>query len=144
VTIQEAHPDLVTLRDTVNRNWSMALQSYREAIDLYRRVLAISSGRRARVSSRPTTPPAILISPRAAQAPRGQPLSFKCLTPREYEVLQLITLGFTNQQIAERLVLSKGTVANHVAHILTKLALANRTQVAALALRPPGLSTTPN
>jgi DNA-binding NarL/FixJ family response regulator len=51
----------------------------------------------------------------------------------------LIARGYTNQQIAETLVLTRGTVANHVAHILGKVGVTNRTQVAARVLKivPP-------
>jgi DNA-binding NarL/FixJ family response regulator len=52
------------------------------------------------------------------------------LTRRELEVAQLVGRGLTNREIAERLVLSERTVQNHVQHILTKLGLANRSQVA--------------
>jgi DNA-binding NarL/FixJ family response regulator len=38
--------------------------------------------------------------------------------------------GFTNREIAERLVLSERTAQNHVQHILSKLALSNRSQIA--------------
>lgn len=46
-----------------------------------------------------------------------------------------MTFGYTNRQIAAKLVLTHSTVANHVAHILAKLGAANRTQVAALVSR---------
>ena len=52
------------------------------------------------------------------------------LSPREWQVARLVARGYTNQQIATDLVLTPGTVANHVAHILTKLDLQSRTQVA--------------
>jgi DNA-binding NarL/FixJ family response regulator len=52
------------------------------------------------------------------------------LSPREWQVARLVAHGYTNQQIATELVLTPGTVANHVAHILTKLDLQSRTQVA--------------
>jgi DNA-binding CsgD family transcriptional regulator len=52
------------------------------------------------------------------------------LTRRELEVAELVGRGLTNRQIAERLVLSERTAQNHVQHILTKLGLANRSQVA--------------
>jgi DNA-binding CsgD family transcriptional regulator len=55
------------------------------------------------------------------------------LTPRQREVAALIALGLSNDQIAERLVLSPGTVANHVEHILRRLSVRSRTEVAALA-----------
>jgi DNA-binding CsgD family transcriptional regulator len=52
------------------------------------------------------------------------------LTPREREVAQLVADGLTNDEIAQRLVLTPGTVANHVAHILAKQGLRSRVQLA--------------
>lgn len=52
------------------------------------------------------------------------------LTPRELEVAGLVAEGLTNREIAERLVLSERTAQNHVQHVLTKLGLANRSQIA--------------
>jgi DNA-binding CsgD family transcriptional regulator len=52
------------------------------------------------------------------------------MTAREREVADLIAQGLSNEQIAERLVVTPGTVANHVAHILAKLGLQSRVQVA--------------
>ena len=57
------------------------------------------------------------------------------LTPREREVLRLITEGLTNRQIAERLVVSEHTVHRHVTNMLRKLDLPSRTAAAALAAR---------
>ena len=54
------------------------------------------------------------------------------LTPRQREVASLIASGCRNRQIAEQLVLTTGTVANHVAQLLDRLGLDTRTQVAAL------------
>ncbi len=48
------------------------------------------------------------------------------LTPRELEVLELISQDLTNQQIAERLVIEVGTVKNHVHNILDKLGVSSR------------------
>jgi DNA-binding NarL/FixJ family response regulator len=53
------------------------------------------------------------------------------LSPRELEVAALVADGNTNKEIAAALFLSERTAQNHVQHILTKLGLANRTQVAA-------------
>ena len=63
------------------------------------------------------------------------PLSEDPLTDREVEVLKLVAQGHTNKEIAERLVVSKGTVGTHISNILNKLHLANRTQAALYALR---------
>jgi DNA-binding CsgD family transcriptional regulator len=52
------------------------------------------------------------------------------LTTRELEVAALVAEGLTNRAIAERLFLSERTAQNHVQHILTKLGVSNRTQVA--------------
>jgi len=56
------------------------------------------------------------------------------LTPRQREVAACIAEGLTNEEIADRLVLVNGTVANHVQAILTRLGLRNRTQLAAWAV----------
>ncbi|MEZ4869187.1 MAG: response regulator transcription factor [Caldilineaceae bacterium] len=58
---------------------------------------------------------------------------FTELTPREWEVLQLIEQGCNNQQIADKLVIEKGTVKNHVHNILDKLDVHCREQAALLA-----------
>ena len=55
------------------------------------------------------------------------------LTPREHEVAIGIARGETNAEIAARLFMSLATVKSHITHILTKLALTNRTQIALLA-----------
>jgi NarL family two-component system response regulator LiaR len=57
------------------------------------------------------------------------------LTGREVQVLSLVAQGLTNQEIADRLVVSERTVRTHVSNILGKLHLANRTQAALYALR---------
>lgn len=63
------------------------------------------------------------------------PLTQEPLTTREMEVLNLVAQGLTNQEIADQLVISEGTVRTHVSNILAKLHLANRTQAALYALR---------
>ena len=53
------------------------------------------------------------------------------LTPREREVLDLVAKGLTNQEIAERLMITEGTVKNHVHNILGKLDVRSRQDAAA-------------
>lgn len=57
------------------------------------------------------------------------------LTAREHEVLELMTNGATNAEIASRLVIAPATTRNHVAHILAKLKVRSRLEAVALALR---------
>jgi LuxR family maltose regulon positive regulatory protein len=53
---------------------------------------------------------------------------FKPLTTRELEVLKLIEVGCSNQEIAKELVISMPTVKRHISNIYTKLGTSNRTQ----------------
>jgi DNA-binding CsgD family transcriptional regulator/pimeloyl-ACP methyl ester carboxylesterase len=66
-----------------------------------------------------------------------QPL-VESLTGREMDVLRLIAAGYTNQQIADELILSLGTVKTYSSHIYGKLNVENRTQAIAAA-RKQGL-----
>ncbi|MBK1988490.1 response regulator transcription factor [Sphaerospermopsis aphanizomenoides BCCUSP55] len=57
------------------------------------------------------------------------------LTDREMQVLELIVQGFGNQEIADQLYISLGSVKVYVRGILSKLCVSDRTQAAVLALR---------
>jgi DNA-binding NarL/FixJ family response regulator len=78
-----------------------------------------------------------LVAERVLQNIRGdgneENALFTELTERELDVLRLIAKGMTNSQIAEKLVISENTVKGHVSNILSKLHLADRTQVAVYA-----------
>lgn len=60
---------------------------------------------------------------------------FEPLSPREMEVLGLVTRGMSNKEIATELGISHQTVKNHVTSILHKLNVEDRTQAALYALR---------
>jgi DNA-binding CsgD family transcriptional regulator/PAS domain-containing protein len=60
-----------------------------------------------------------------------RPASRDRLSDREYQVADLLAMGFTNGAIARHLNLSAATVSSHVAHILAKLGFRSRAQVAA-------------
>lgn len=64
------------------------------------------------------------------QPPLPDPLS-----PRELEVLSLLVEGLSNQEIADRLIISLATAKTHVRNILNKLAVDDRTQAAVQAMR---------
>jgi LuxR family maltose regulon positive regulatory protein len=66
--------------------------------------------------------------PDAATQPAPRSTLYEPLSAREWDVLQLVAEGLSNQQIAEYLVLSLYTVKLHVKHLLTKLGATNRTQ----------------
>lgn len=61
--------------------------------------------------------------------------SFDLLTPREREIASLLRHGHSNREIAKELYVSEGTVKSHLNQMLTRLDLANRTQLAVLADR---------
>jgi DNA-binding CsgD family transcriptional regulator/membrane protein implicated in regulation of membrane protease activity len=64
--------------------------------------------------------------------PSAAPAETFGLSAREIEVLQLVALGMSNAEIAERLFLSPRTVHHHVSHILTKMGVDNRVEAVRL------------
>jgi len=69
------------------------------------------------------------------QAEQGPPIPEYALTERERQVLALMVEGKTNQEIAEALTLSVGTIRFHVSNILSKLGVSNRTEAVSLAFQ---------
>jgi len=70
---------------------------------------------------------------RSVQVSDGRALS--TLSERELEVVRLVAEGLSNKEISSRLKLSDKTVKNHISHILAKMSLTARTQVAVYAIR---------
>lgn len=77
------------------------------------------------------------IAPRVTEmlkADTKKDLSKYNLTDREIEIIQLISEGYSNHEIVEKLFLSESTVKNYVSAILAKLNLRDRTQIAVFYL----------
>jgi len=66
--------------------------------------------------------------------PAAQPTAAAVLSARECEVLPLVVHGYSNQEIAEALGITRNTVKNHLRSILAKLRVRNRAQAAAYAV----------
>jgi len=60
---------------------------------------------------------------------------WESLTPAESEVVRLVSEGMTNPRIAEKLLITSGTVKAHLSHIFTKLGIGSRSELAAEAAR---------
>jgi len=93
---------------------------------------AIRDVYRGRPSLHPTVAGKLM---RELDRPSQPPPAEEPLTEREVEVLKLVARGLSNQEIAERLVISEWTVRTHVRNILHKLHLTSRTQATLYALR---------
>lgn len=74
-------------------------------------------------------------APTLRQAPRRTRTGWESLTAAELDVVRLVAEGMTNRQIGDRLSLSHRTVQTHVTHVLAKLDLRRRAELAAEATR---------
>jgi DNA-binding NarL/FixJ family response regulator len=98
----------------------------RTAIELVERLDALTARLADAPATRPPDPPNDRLAPRLVQ-----------LSDRENRVLELLTDGLSNRQIARTLGLAEPTVKNHLSSIFRKLEVSDRTQAVALALRRP-------
>ena len=92
--------------------------------DLVRAIRAVAAGERYVHPSLG----AALAAPSASAGPIDE------LSEREREVLRLLALGHTNQEIAEQLIVSVRTVESHRAHVMTKLRVSTRAGLVRAAL----------
>jgi DNA-binding CsgD family transcriptional regulator/tetratricopeptide (TPR) repeat protein len=101
-----------------------------EALGLYERVQAWRGAARAEAGLRS------LGRRRGRRGPRGRPSSgWASLTTTEAKVADLVAEGLSNPEIAERMFISRHTVHTHVSHVLAKLGLGSRVELAAAAAR---------
>ena len=75
------------------------------------------------------------LRPVDAELPPPSKHTVSTLSERELEVVRLVAEGLSNKEISSRLNLSDKTVKNHISHILAKMNLTARTQVAVYAIR---------
>jgi non-specific serine/threonine protein kinase len=75
------------------------------------------------------------IPPTESKAGVGPSTARSALSPRETEVASLIAQGLSNRELAAALVITEKTAANHVEHIMAKLNLRSRAQIAVWAVR---------
>ena len=78
---------------------------------------------------------AAIVREHLERARRGEPARTDPLTPREREVVKLIAEAYSNDEIAEQLVISKKTVERHRANILEKLGMRDRVELTRYAIR---------
>lgn len=135
--------------------WFKQVQAYRQSVSLYREVGILRARRRRNaqdaaagarrktidvasetVTTTASTPgttsrPSLRLLPSNDEHIEDDAPAGACpLTRRQLEVVELIADGMTNSQIARQLVLTPGTVANHIEHILRRLDVPNRAAAA--------------
>ncbi|MDQ4501232.1 response regulator transcription factor [Sinomonas sp. ASV322] len=81
----------------------------------------------------------VLSAPVASKLFRQRSRPDEALTPREAELLSLLTEGLSNRELSKRLFISEATVKSHLAHIYAKLGVDSRAAAIAAALRREGL-----
>ena len=93
----------------------------------------LASAIRAANSGQSTLAPEALLA--LVRTPDPEPGTKYNLTPRESQVLALLVQGLSNPDIAKQLMVSRSTAKAHVSNILSKLAVSNRAEAIALAIR---------
>lgn len=119
-------------------DWTRQARAFVRSLQAYQDVTRIQARRLSRASRDAVTDVSarvVTVQPAIGPAPpldTPAPIAAhtRMLTRRQLEIADLIAQGLSNDQIAQRLILSAGTVGNHVGHILRRLGARNRAQVA--------------
>lgn len=99
-------------------------------------IKSIKDACRNRMTFDPEVTPKLIEAINGRQEP--EPAALDCLTKREQQIVNRIVKGRSNQEIANELFLSEGTVKNAISKILRKLNLQRRTQLSAYLNRQGG------
>ena len=127
VLMLTVHEDVAYLRAAFEAGAAGYLVKDAADVELVQAVRTVASGRQY---VHPTLGAALLAPETAAARPQGPG---GALSEREVEVLRLVALGFTNAEIAGRLVVSVRTVETHRAHLQQKLGLRSRAELVRFA-----------
>jgi DNA-binding NarL/FixJ family response regulator len=137
--ISVAQPDVRIMMLTVSEDHESLLAALKNGAHGY--VLKGVSANELRTIARSVANGEVYVSPTLAaemlvefSRPKT-PQGLSGLTPRETEVLELLSQGLTNREIGEKLGLAEKTVKHHITNILQKLHLRSRTEAALFAMR---------
>jgi two-component system NarL family response regulator len=133
---------LLALKRQNNRARTIILTSFETDEDIYRAVQAGAQGYLLKDTSLKEMVDAIralhagksYFSPNIASR-LAQRMMRTDLTPREIEILRMLSKGLTNKQIGHALGISENTVKNHVNSIIEKLEVSDRTEAATTAIQ---------
>jgi DNA-binding CsgD family transcriptional regulator len=117
--------------------WDEAAPLLDEAVAAYEALEAVWDIARLRSAQRS------LGTPQLRRARHRVSFGWESLTPTELKVVGLVAEGLTNRQIAERLFVSRRTIATHLEHVFQKLGHANRVEIAAEAIRRTVIDPSP-
>lgn len=130
------------LKDAENPPLVLILSSYEYEEEIYRAVKAGARGYVSKNASRAEIVGAIETVIRGGKYFPGNIAALiaereerSSLSPREIEILEMVSKGLTNKEIARVLEISQYTVRNHINHISAKLDVGDRTEAATLALQ---------
>jgi DNA-binding NarL/FixJ family response regulator len=134
----DQHLPIHLVYEMATTDWTRQARAFVRSLQAYQDVTRLQSRRLSRASRDAmtdvparvvTVPPEIGTAP-PPDAPAPTTADTCPLTRRQFEIAELISEGLSNDQIAQRLILTRGTVGNHVGHILRRLGARNRAQVA--------------
>lgn len=140
--IAEMRPDIVVLDEAGQPVDSSQTQAYLDSVAPATKLCVLDALRDLTVSEvlrtiKHLAPPETSVRSRHLHVVAGsaEREALATLSERELEVVRLVAEGLSNKEISSRLALSDKTVKNHISHILAKMNLTARTQVAVYAIR---------